>query len=67
MAVTELARLALDLPPEERLELARRLVEYVGIPADLTEAMKEGVQRLDDLATGKVMELTEEQFRDSLK
>ena len=67
MAVTELAKLALDLPPEERLELARRLVESVVTPATLNDAVAEGIRRIEDVALGKVKGLTETEFREALK
>jgi putative addiction module component (TIGR02574 family) len=63
MLTTELSRTALSLPPEERLELARRLVESVVEPATLTEAVREGIKRIEDVATGRVAGLTEEQYR----
>ena len=67
MAVTELARLALDLPPEERLELARRLVESVVTPETLHASVAEGIRRIEDIALGKVSGLSEAQFREALK
>jgi putative addiction module component (TIGR02574 family) len=67
MAVAELAKLALDLPPEERLELARRLVESVVTPAALNEAVAEGIRRIEDIALGKTKGLTEAEFRAALK
>ena len=39
MGSTEVSSAALELPPEERLELARRLVETVIAPATLKEAI----------------------------
>ena len=59
--------MALELPPEERLDLARRLVESVVAPASLNEAIVEGVRRIEDLATGRVKGLTEEEFLAALK
>ena len=67
MLTTEISRTALDLPPEERLELARRLVESVVQPATLTEAVNEGIRRIEDVATGRVQGLTEEQYRAALR
>ena len=67
MGSAELARIALELPPEERLDLARRLVESVVAPASLNEAIAEGIRRIEDLATGKVKGLSEEEFRATLK
>jgi putative addiction module component (TIGR02574 family) len=66
MSSADLARMALELPPEERLDLARRLVESVVAPASLNEAILEGIRRLEDLATGRVQGLTEEEFRAAL-
>jgi len=59
--------MALELPPEERLELARRLVESVVAPVPLNEAVTEGIRRIEDVATGRVNGLTEEQYRSALK
>ena len=60
-------RAALDLPPEERLYLARRLVESVVAPASLNETISGGIRRIEDLATGRVTGLTEEEYRDAVK
>ena len=67
MGSADLAQIALELPPEERLDLARRLVESVVAPASLNEAITEGIRRIEDLATGKVKGLTEEEFLATLK
>jgi len=66
MVSTDISRLALELPLEERLELARRLAESVVSPASLNEAIAEGIRRIEDIATGRVQGLTEEQYRDAL-
>jgi len=67
MGSTELVQIALGLPPEERLEIARRLVESVVAPASLNEAIAEGIRRIEDMAAGRVKGLTEEEFRATLK
>ena len=59
--------MALDLPPEERLELARRLVESVVAPAPLNKSVTEGIRRIEEIATGRVTGLTEEEYRAALK
>lgn len=66
MLTSDLSRVALELPPEERLELARRLVESVVEPAPLNEAIIEGIRRIEDIASGRVEGLTEEQYRAAL-
>jgi putative addiction module component (TIGR02574 family) len=67
MLSAELSRTALGLPPEERLELARRLVESVVEPAPLTDAVKEGIRRIEAVATGHITGLTEDQYRAALR
>jgi putative addiction module component (TIGR02574 family) len=63
MLSTELSRTALELPAEDRLELARRLVESVVSPTPLNAAVDEGIRRIEDVAAGRVPGLTEEQYR----
>jgi len=67
MVPADLSQLALELPPEERLELARRLVESVVAPEPLSVAVTEGVRRIEDIATGRVRGLAEEEYRAALK
>ena len=66
MNPAELSRSALELSPDERIELARQLVESVVTPEQVVEAVEEGVQRIEEIAHGKVQGLTEEQYRASL-
>jgi putative addiction module component (TIGR02574 family) len=67
MSAADVAQIALGLPPEERLELARRLVESVVAPLPLQDAITEGLRRIEDLATGRVKALTEEEYRAAMK
>jgi len=60
MISDEVSRTVLELPPEDRLELARRLVESVVAPAPLNDAVTEGICRIEDLAAGRTTGLTEE-------
>lgn len=59
----EITQWALALPEGERLELARLLVESV----TTQRLLAEGVQRIEEIAQGKVAPLTEEQFRAALE
>ena len=52
----------LSLPVEDRLELARRLVESVVLPASLNDAVSAGIKRIEDVASGRVAGLTESEF-----
>ena len=67
MISVDLSHAVLELPPEERLELARRLVESVVAPEPLSEAVSEGIRRIEDIALGRVQGLTEEQYRSALE
>jgi putative addiction module component (TIGR02574 family) len=64
---SELSRTALELPAEDRLELARRLVESVVMPVPLNAVVDEGIRRIEEVATGRVPALTEEQYRATLR
>lgn len=66
MSATDVSNAALELSADERLELARRLVESVIAPAVLNEAVTAGVRRIEDIASGRVKGLTEEQVRAAL-
>lgn len=61
MLNAELTQTVIALPAEDRLELARLLVESVAGP--LTSAVAEGIRRIEDVATGRTPGLTEEQLR----
>ena len=67
MISEDVSRTVLDLPVEDRLELARRLVESVVWPAALNEAVAEGIRRIEDVATGRIQAMTEDQFRAALR
>ena len=67
MIAAELARAVLELPVEDRLELARRLVESVVSPAALNEAFVEGIRLIEAVEAGRTIGLTEEQFRAALQ
>jgi putative addiction module component (TIGR02574 family) len=62
----DLSHSALELPPAERLELARRLIESVAVPIPLNDAMGEGIRRIEAVSTGRIAGLTEEQYRAAL-
>ncbi|MBI5384753.1 MAG: hypothetical protein HZA90_08690 [Verrucomicrobia bacterium] len=58
MLTEELNETVLALPAEERIELARRLVESVVWPATLNKAVTTGIRRI---GTGRTAGLTEEE------
>jgi hypothetical protein len=66
MSAAEVLKAAFELSAEERLDLARRLVESVVAPTSLNETIAQGVQRIEDIATGRVKGLNEDEFRANL-
>ncbi len=67
MIPAELTRKMLKLPVEDRLELARQLMESVVSPATLNEAVADGIRRIEEVASGRVTPLTEQEFRAALQ
>ena len=67
MIPVDLTRTMLELPVEDRLELARQLMESVVRPAALNSAVAEGIRRIEEVASGRVTPLTEEEFHAALQ
>ena len=67
MLPADIAQTVLELPVEDRLEFARRLVERVVWPAVLNESVAEGIRCIEDVAAGRTTGLAEEQFRAALQ
>lgn len=67
MLPAELSRTALELPAGDRLELARRLVESVVEPVPLTAAVEEGIRRIETIAKGEMVALTEDEYRAAVR
>lgn len=57
----------LELPVEDRLELARQLMESVVRPATLNDAVTDGIRRIEEVASGRVTPLTEQEFHAALQ
>jgi hypothetical protein len=66
MSATDITRMAFELRPEERLELARQLVESVVTPAPLNSAVEQGIRRIEDVLTGNTEGMSEAEFRAAL-
>jgi putative addiction module component (TIGR02574 family) len=63
MIPNQLTESVLALPEEERLELARRIVESVTTERRVSELVAEGVRRIEDVVSGKTRGLSEEEYR----
>ena len=63
MIPNQLTESVLALPEDERLELARRIVESVTTERRVSELVAEGVRRIEDVVSGKSRSLSEEEYR----
>ncbi|MBP7141384.1 MAG: addiction module antitoxin RelB [Opitutaceae bacterium] len=63
MNSSQIANSVLALPESERLELARRIVESVASERRVAELVSDGVRRIEEVVTGKVSGLSEEEYR----
>jgi len=67
MSTQEIAEAVMALPERERLELARRIVASVASDEEVSTRIAEAVCGIEDIVTGKVVGLSESEFRDALK
>jgi putative addiction module component (TIGR02574 family) len=66
-SVSALARAAFELPPKDRQRISETLVEdLTRFPLD-DDTLREIRRRMDDLESGRVRGLTEEEFRAALR
>ncbi len=63
MIPNQITESVLALPEGERLELARRIVESVATEHRVAELVSDGVRRIEEVITGKVRGLSEEEYR----
>lgn len=57
----------MDLPEQDRLELARRIVAGIVAEQQTSGEVAQAVRGIEDVVTGKVRGLSEAEFRDALK
>lgn len=67
MIPTQVSESALSLPEQDRLALARLLIESVSSERRVVELIEQGVQRMEDVVLGRVVPLSEEEFRAALQ
>lgn len=63
MIPSQIAESVFSLPESDRLELARRIVESVATDRRVADLVADGVARMEDVVTGKVRGLSEEEYR----
>ena len=57
----------MELPEAERLDLARRIVDSVLVERESAAEVAAAVKGIEDVLTGKVRGLTEEEFQRALQ
>jgi len=67
MSTQEIAEAVMALPEKERLDLARRIVASIELDQKVSASVAEAVRGMEDVVTGKVVGLTEAEFRNALK
>ena len=67
MSTQEITDAVMGLPPEDQLELARRIVATVAVEETKGGEIAAAVRGIEDVMTGKVRGLSEAEFRDALK
>lgn len=66
MSVQEITAAVMDLPEQERLEVARKAIATVA-QREVDKAIAAAIPGMEDVVTGKVKGLSEEEFRDALR
>jgi hypothetical protein len=67
MSTQEIAQVVMELPEEDRLELARRIIAGIAAEREVAGAIAQAVQGIEDVVEGRVRGLSEAEFRDALK
>ena len=67
MSMQDLTEAVMELPENERLELARRIVASLGDEQETLAKIKKAIPGMEDVVTGKLRGLSEAEFREALK
>ena len=67
MSTQEITAAVMELPQEDQLELARRIVAGLAVEEAKAVEIAEAVQGIEDVLTGKVRGLSEAEFQAVLK
>jgi hypothetical protein len=67
MSAKEIAKAVMELPENERLELARQIVATIAAERESSKTISEAVKGIEDIVTGRLAGLNEEEFRNALK
>jgi hypothetical protein len=67
MSAEDIAGAIMELPENERLELARRIVATISAEREISKKVSDAVQGIEDIVAGKIAGLNEAEFRDAVK
>lgn len=67
MSTHEITVAVMELSPQDRLQLARRIVDSVVADEAAADKIAEAVRGIEDILTGKVQGLNEAEFQAALK
>ncbi|WP_042724343.1 hypothetical protein [Chthoniobacter flavus] len=67
MIPTQITESVLALPEADRLELARRIVESVAAEQQVNRSVETGVQRIEEVLSGRIQGLSEEEYIRAVK
>ena len=67
MSAKEITEAVMELPEQERLQLARRIVATIADEREISKKISEAVPGIEDIVTGKLSGLSEAEFRHALK
>jgi hypothetical protein len=67
MSTQEIAEVVMELPEQDRLELARRIVAGIAAEQSIAGEIARAVGGIEDVIEGRVRGLSETEFRDALK
>ncbi len=67
MSKQELTEAVMGLPEKDRLDLAREIIASVRSEREAMTKVEQAVEGIEDVLTGKVRGLNEEEFRDALR
>jgi hypothetical protein len=67
MSTQEIAEAVMELPEEDRLELARRIAAGIAAQREISGEIARAVEGIEDVVAGRVHGLSEAEFRDALK
>jgi len=62
MITTQITDAVFALPEQDRIELARRIIEGISADQQLRTSISQGVKRMEDIITGRVQGVSEEDF-----